>query len=273
MSDTTYFLRSRGKTLGPFTLDRLRAMKSRGQLGRTHQVSTDRQTWVAAGTLTELFAPEAAPVEFEPDTGAAAPAAGPAGAATPSAPVAAWFYHAGGQQYGPVPATEIRRLLSAGDLSPDDMVWREGLENWLAIAKVPELSPRSAAAGGRAARARRSPAAVTAMCLALAPWPLYALGVLAFAVAAASAKHRSLTPDDLFGVVVGGAILSFALNVSWFVLSTLAVIFGGVALAQVSNPDNRLSGYGMAVTGLVLGIVNAVLLFLWIPIAMALSGK
>lgn len=274
MSSDSYYLRSRGKTLGPFSLDRLQVMKSRGQLGRTHQVSTDRQTWVAAGTLGELFAADTV-VEFEPmETTKISPAAAavPAPSGAPGTAVA-WFYHAGGQQFGPVAGTEIRRLLMAGELNPDDMVWREGLESWAAIRNVPELEPRSAFApsDGRNTRLRRSPAAVTAMCLAIAPWPLYALGVLSFAIAAAASKNRGLAADDLFAVVVGGAALSLVLNLSWFVLSILGIIFGGISVAQTSQPENRLTGYGMAVTGLVLGIVNIVLLFLWIPLAMAFA--
>src|SRR5258708_33548221 len=46
-----YFIRVRGKVLGPFTLEKLKALRARGQFSRIHEVSTDRQDWQPASTL------------------------------------------------------------------------------------------------------------------------------------------------------------------------------------------------------------------------------
>jgi hypothetical protein len=149
--------------------------------------------------------------------------------------VTAWFYHAGGQQFGPVPATEIRRLLAAGELTPDDMAWREGLENWLPIGKVPELNPRAynPAAGG-AAEGPIMPAtsgmAVTSM----------VLGIVSMLV-------------PCVGLVTG----------------ILAVIFGGAGLSQINRSRGRLSGKGMAVTGLVTGVITLSLYLTYVILVLA----
>lgn len=222
---TAYYLRSRGKVLGPFPLERLQTMKSRGQIGRTHQVSTDRQTWVAAGSLPELFAGPPAANDFEPfEQEAANPAAAPATASYepsggPSTPTAAWFYHVRGQQFGPASASELRELLSGGELGPGDMVWREGMESWAAIQDVPELRPRTAIASG----------------------------------AGAFDGVPSTSGLAVASLVLG--IISLVIPCVGIVTGLLATIFGGISLGQISRSRGRLAGRGMAITGLVTGII------------------
>jgi hypothetical protein len=51
-----------------------------------------------------------------------------------------WYYARGGQQFGPVPAEEVKGKLASGELSPQDLVWRDGMANWQPAATVPELA-------------------------------------------------------------------------------------------------------------------------------------
>lgn len=41
-----------------------------------------------------------------------------------------WYYARNDQQFGPVSAAELKQLAEAGRLSPDDLLWREGMEQW-----------------------------------------------------------------------------------------------------------------------------------------------
>jgi len=41
-----------------------------------------------------------------------------------------WYYARNEQQYGPVSAAELRQLADAGRLTPDDLLWREGMDAW-----------------------------------------------------------------------------------------------------------------------------------------------
>jgi hypothetical protein len=66
----------------------------------------------------------------------AAPAAAPARAGVN------YYYARGGQQFGPAPFEELRRLAAAGRLAPADSVWREGTPNWVPASTVPGLFAR-----------------------------------------------------------------------------------------------------------------------------------
>jgi hypothetical protein len=62
-----------------------------------------------------------------------------------------WYYSKNGVQLGPVSDSEIRGKLAAGEILASDLVWREGMRDWLPAAKVAELatiSPAGTAAAG-----------------------------------------------------------------------------------------------------------------------------
>lgn len=41
-----------------------------------------------------------------------------------------WYYARNDQQFGPVSGTELKQLAEGGRLSPDDLLWREGMDAW-----------------------------------------------------------------------------------------------------------------------------------------------
>ncbi len=50
-----------------------------------------------------------------------------------------WHYQREGKQFGPLTTTDLKLLASTGRLSPNDLVWREGLPKWLPAAKITGL--------------------------------------------------------------------------------------------------------------------------------------
>ncbi len=50
-----------------------------------------------------------------------------------------WYYAKNGSQLGPVEQGELLAKISSGEISQSDMVWREGLGDWLPVSKVNEL--------------------------------------------------------------------------------------------------------------------------------------
>lgn len=76
-----------------------------------------------------------------------------------------WFYARGEVERGPFTLPQIRALANASKLRPDDLVWKEGMENWTAARHVAELFPAAGLIGdpsgsngmGISAEARSAP--------------------------------------------------------------------------------------------------------------------
>jgi len=50
-----------------------------------------------------------------------------------------WYYAKANKQHGPVSASELKKLVDQGELKPGDLVWREGLEDWIPARNDPVL--------------------------------------------------------------------------------------------------------------------------------------
>lgn len=54
--------------------------------------------------------------------------------------MAEWYYAKGGQQLGPVTDDDLRQKVASGEVSAQDLVWRDGMANWQAASSVSELA-------------------------------------------------------------------------------------------------------------------------------------
>lgn len=51
-----------------------------------------------------------------------------------------WYYSKNGTQLGPVEESELRAKLGSGEISAADLVWKDGMTDWLPAAKVAEFA-------------------------------------------------------------------------------------------------------------------------------------
>jgi hypothetical protein len=58
-----------------------------------------------------------------------------------------WYYARGGEQLGPVSADELKGKLASGELSPQDLVWTDGMGNWQPAASVAPFAGAGAGPG------------------------------------------------------------------------------------------------------------------------------
>lgn len=58
-----------------------------------------------------------------------------------------WYYARGEVERGPFTTIQIKALANAGKLRQDDLVWKEGMENWTSAKEVAELFPTDRPAG------------------------------------------------------------------------------------------------------------------------------
>lgn len=52
-----------------------------------------------------------------------------------------WYYAIDGQRSGPVPHAELERLIQAGTITGEALVWRQGMDQWKALADVQARDP------------------------------------------------------------------------------------------------------------------------------------
>ena len=50
-----------------------------------------------------------------------------------------WFFASQGQQQGPFPEAQLRELIATGKVTPETLVWTEGMANWQKAGDVPGL--------------------------------------------------------------------------------------------------------------------------------------
>jgi hypothetical protein len=58
-----------------------------------------------------------------------------------------WYYSKNGTQLGPVEQGELIAKLTSGEVAPSDLVWREGMLDWLPAGQIAELRNLLAPAG------------------------------------------------------------------------------------------------------------------------------
>jgi hypothetical protein len=51
-----------------------------------------------------------------------------------------WFYASQGQQQGPFPETQLRSLIARGTVTPDTLVWTDGMAGWQRAGDIPGLA-------------------------------------------------------------------------------------------------------------------------------------
>jgi len=57
-----------------------------------------------------------------------------------------WYYSKNGIQMGPVSQEELFAKAKRGEVLPSDLIWREGMADWLPLSQVPEFKAAGAPA-------------------------------------------------------------------------------------------------------------------------------
>ena len=69
--------------------------------------------------------------------------------------MAQWYCRVGGQQYGPITEEALRQWLREGRVGSSDLVWSEGMAQWLPASQVPGLTVAGAVPPGPPVQAVR----------------------------------------------------------------------------------------------------------------------
>ena len=129
-----YYLRSRGRRVGPISRADLTRRRQRGELGRAHQVSVDGQTWHPAGVVDDLISGRLGSLAALSDTGPS----------WQSESVAGWYVYRNGEQRGPLPTAAVVDELRSGQLAPTDLVCQEGGTDWTPAGEMAQFGRSTA---------------------------------------------------------------------------------------------------------------------------------
>ena len=142
-----------------------------------------------------------------------------------------WFVSTNGQKRGPASTEELQTWGRTGRLVVTDLVWRQGLPEWLPAGNVPELAQVF----------YRTPATRAAA-------PIGADPIM-----------RALLPVGRSGWAIAAGYLG--LFSMLFVFAPFAILCGWLAIRDIRrNPQKH--GMGRAIFGIVMGILGTVVLIL-----------
>ena len=126
-----YYVRFRGRVLGPFTAEKTAEMVRRGQVTRVHELSPDGLSWKKAEEFAEFFgkanvrAAAVATVQAESQSTVTETKT-----ETPAPVANQWHVHCEGQEYGPIEESVLLDWIRQGRVRGDNMVWRQGMQDW-----------------------------------------------------------------------------------------------------------------------------------------------
>jgi sorbitol-specific phosphotransferase system component IIC len=125
-----YFVRFKGRVLGPLTAAKTAELVKRGQISRMHELSPDRQTWLKAEEFPEFFpAKSGSTSSISADDSNASTTA-----------EASWYAQINDESKGPGSETQLRAWVAQGIVTADSLIWTTGLDEWGAASDLrPDL--------------------------------------------------------------------------------------------------------------------------------------
>jgi hypothetical protein len=199
--------------------------------------------------------------------------------------MAEWYYARNNQRLGPISTEQLKQLASRGELSANDLIWKDGMANWAAASTVPGLFTAPAAAPPsapprQAAVVAPAPASAADDVVDLMPGPRGASfmdDVMLIATRAVSSDLDTMKVSDAEKAELSKAgitgetaqrYLAWRRSMLWVALVPLA--FSGIALV-IDSAIYSLAGDALKGVGILLEVLR-VLTLLGLPALAALAA-
>ncbi len=160
-----------------------------------------------------------------------------------------WFYAKNNVRKGPVSASLLKSMVVSGEVAGSDLVWCEGMGNWIPASEIRDFdSPHMGAAGVGAVPVQgpQSPQVLPPVAPAGAPVNIPNAGPVGLRPPANAKAIVSLVCGCL-GMTCCGILIP----------SILAVVFGHIAKGEIRASGGQQGGDGMALAGLILGYIGS----------------
>jgi hypothetical protein len=171
-----------------------------------------------------------------------------------------WYFTSGGQQVGPVAKADLQARIAAGQVGPQDHVWRDGMPNWLPISSVPELSGGAGPAdpyGQQPYAQQPHPQQQPYPQQGAYPQQGYGQPV------GYGGYQAPMGPRA--GAQNGKAITGFVLAIVGLlcgniILGPIAIVLGAIAMNGMKNGDTK--GKGFAIAAIIIGVLDIIEFFI-----------
>lgn len=257
------YVRIRGRIHGPLEIAKLKELVRKGQLSRIHEISTDRVNWQPASSVPELFqgvnVAVATPVE-QASAGVSQSLSGDGLGSTPSngsgsseALEEEWYYAIDGAQHGPIRRGELIQMIRAGNLRRIDMVWKQGMEQWVAAERCAELvghfqssgteqGARSESSSQNLSGAEGTPLSVLAKSktwIRIIMIGAFTLGAL-HVVIGLFGVITSIVASSMSGLMLGFLVLVYAALFLW-IGAAFVQLTGSIRIAEATRSSRSLT--------------------------------
>lgn len=162
---------------------------------------------------------------------------------------ATWYYSMNGQQAGPVTQQELQQLVAQGMVKPQDLVWNQGMPNWVPAMQVPGLVP-----------AGPQPGAYPGQQPQYGGYPQPGFQQPGYGAPQGYGPVGYAPPvQDHKGKATGSLVCGIiGLFFCGLILGIIAIVLGTGAKKAMQQSGN-FDGQGMATAGVVLGIIDLIL--------------
>ncbi len=140
MSDPVWYVRDKGRVMGPFTPAQFEKLKSAGRVTRLSEISPDRNNWLSAASLFEGTANSMAQ-----GGGSQSPSSGVSSnhfTGVSGAPQFGWYYAQGKDRIGPIAIDQINQFIGSGAIVATTQVWNNTMADWVPAAQAEGLRDR-----------------------------------------------------------------------------------------------------------------------------------
>lgn len=175
--------------------------------------------------------------------------------------MAEWYYGKEAQQFGPIDEATLRARIAAGEVSGSDLVWTEGMVEWIPLSKVSQFSgpaPQAESSESPEKYVTDDPAS---------PYAPPAVNPVA-SVVGGGVQLAPPTSGLAIASMVCGILSLFFCFCGGMLLGIPAVICGHMALKQTGSErpgmTPRMGGRGMAIAGLIMGYIGILLIIVGI---------
>lgn len=124
--ENVYYINKGGKILGPFALQEVRDLGTKGQIISTDFVRKGYGPWIPATNIIGLISKPTEPL--------------PVPLISSTILNENWFAQTDGETIGPFSTSALIDLIKTSKLLVSDLVWKQGMTEWKQVSQIPEVN-------------------------------------------------------------------------------------------------------------------------------------